>query len=191
MALIDVAAREIRGKIVYYGPGLGGKTTNLHYIHGKVPAAAKGELRSIADETERTLFFDFMPLDLGTVHDFAIRFSLYTVSGQARNERPRIAVLNGADGVVFVADSQRERLDDNLQSLRELAHNVSRQGKRFDDFPVVLQYNKMDLPNALPASELDRSLNTFGAPRFQAVAVTGDGVFETLRAICKLVTNKL
>ncbi|HEY7032033.1 MAG TPA: gliding-motility protein MglA [Thermomicrobiales bacterium] len=191
MALINVAAREIHGKIVYYGPGLCGKTTNLQYIHGKIPTGTKGDLLSIATETERTLFFDFLPLDLGKVHGFTIRFHLYTVPGQVLYERTRIAVLNGADGVVFVADAQRERLQDNLQSLRELAQNVSAQGKRFLDFPLVMQYNKMDLPNSLPVPVLDRYLNTIRVPRFEATAVNGAGVFETLRAVCKLVTNKL
>jgi signal recognition particle receptor subunit beta len=191
MALINVAAREIHGKIVYYGPGLCGKTTNLQYIHGKIPSETKGDLLSIATETERTLFFDFLPLDLGKVHGFTIRFHLYTVPGQVLYERTRIAVLNGADGVVFVADAQRDRLQDNLQSLRELASNVSGQGKRFLDFPLVMQYNKMDLPSSLPTPVLDRYLNTIRVPRFEAPAVNGNGVFETLRAICKLVTNKL
>ena len=191
MALINVAAREIHGKIVYYGPGLCGKTTNLQYIHSAIPAGTKGDLLSIATETERTLFFDFLPLDLGKVHGFTIRFHLYTVPGQVRYERTRLAVLNGADGVVFVADARRDRLQDNLQSLRELAQNVAAQGKRLLDFPLVLQYNKMDLPDALPVSVLDRYLNTIRVPRFEATAVTGAGVFETLRAICKLVINKL
>ena len=191
MALINVAAREIHGKVVYYGPGLGGKTTNLQYIHSKIPAGTKGDLLSIATETERTLFFDFLPLDLGKVHGFTIRFHLYTVPGQGLYERTRIAVLNGADGVVFVADAQRDRLPDNLQSLKELAQNISQQGKRFLEFPLVMQYNKMDLPDALPVPVLDRYLNTMRVPRFEAVAVNGIGVFETLRAVCKLVINKL
>lgn len=191
MALINVAAREIHGKIVYYGPGLCGKTTNLQYIHGKIPSGTKGDLLSIATETERTLFFDFLPLDLGKVHGFTIRFHLYTVPGQVLYERTRIAVLNGADGVVFVADAQKDRLQDNLVSLRELANNVSQQGKRFLDFPLVMQYNKMDMPTALPTPVLDRYLNTIRVPRFEATAMDGTGVFETLRAVCKLVTNKL
>ena len=191
MALINVAAREIHGKIVYYGPGLCGKTTNLQYIHGKIPAATKGDLLSIATETERTLFFDFLPLDLGKVQGFTVRFHLYTVPGQVLYERTRLAVLNGADGVVFVADAQRERLQDNLTSLKELAQNISQSGKRFLDFPLVMQYNKMDLPNALPTPVLDRYLNTIRVPRFESTAFNGHGVFETLRAICKLVTNKL
>ncbi len=191
MALINVAAREIHGKIVYYGPGLCGKTTNLQYIHSKIPTGTKGDLLSIATETERTLFFDFLPLDLGKVQGFTIRFHLYTVPGQVLYERTRIAVLNGADGVVFVADAQRERLQDNLTSLKELAQNISQSGKRFLDFPLVMQYNKMDLPNSLPTPVLDRYLNTIRVPRFEATAFNGHGVFETLRAICKLVTNKL
>ncbi|MDP9471332.1 MAG: GTPase domain-containing protein [Chloroflexota bacterium] len=191
MALINVAAREIHGKIVYYGPGLGGKTTNLKFIHDRIPAGTKSDLISIATETERTLFFDFLPLDLGTVHGFTIRFHLYTVPGQNRYERTRMAVLSGADGVVFVADAQRERLEDNLASLRELEQNLSRQGKRFSDHPLVLQYNKMDMPDTLPASELDRHLNKLQAPGFEAIALQGIGVFETLREICKRTTRKL
>ncbi len=191
MALINVAAREIHGKIVYYGPGLSGKTTNLQYIHSRIPSNTKGELLSIETETERTLFFDFLPLDLGKVHGFTIRFHLYTVPGQVLYERTRVAVLNGADGVVFVADASRDRLPDNLQSLRELAQNLTAQGKRFIDYPLVMQYNKMDLPTALPTPVLDRYINTVKVPRFEAVAINGRGVFETLRAISKLVVNKL
>jgi signal recognition particle receptor subunit beta len=191
MALINVAAREIHGKIVFYGPGLSGKTTNLQYIHSRIPSNTKGELLSIETETERTLFFDFLPLDLGKVHGFTIRFHLYTVPGQVLYERTRVAVLNGADGVVFVADASRDRLPDNLQSLRELAQNLTAQGKRFLDYPLVMQYNKMDLPNALPTPVLDRYINTVKVPRFEAAAINGRGVFETLRAISKLVVNKL
>lgn len=191
MALINVAAKEIHGKIVYYGPGLCGKTTNLQIVHGRIPQNGRSDLLSIATETERTLFFDFLPLDLGKVHGFTIRFHLYTVPGQILYERTRVAVLNGADGVVFVADAQRDRLGDNLQSLRELAHNLTNQGKRLTEFPMVMQYNKMDMPTALPTPVLDRYLNTIKVPRFEAVAVQGKGVFETLRAISKLVVNKL
>ena len=191
MALINVAAREIHGKIVYYGPGLSGKTTNLQFIHSRIPNNTKGDLLSIETETERTLFVDFLPLDLGKVHGFSIRFHLYTVPGQILYERTRVAVLNGADGVVFVADAGRDRLPDNLQSLRELAQNLTAQGKRFLDYPLVMQYNKMDLPEALPIPVLDRYLNTIRVPRFEAVARDGKGVFETLRAISKLVVNKL
>jgi signal recognition particle receptor subunit beta len=196
MALINIAAREIHCKIVYYGPGLSGKTTNLKYIHSQVPKEAKGELLSIATETERTLFFDFLPLDLGRVRGFQTRFHLYTVPGQVLYERTRVAVLNGADGVVFVADSQRNKLEENVRSLQELARNITRQGKRFAEFPVVLQYNKRDLPNALPVAILDRYLRYKTSDgqlveRFEAVATTGRGVFDTLKAISKLVISRL
>ncbi len=192
MALIDVAAREIYGKIVYYGPGRGGKTTNLRSIYAQLPAAAgRHNLFSIATATDRTLFFDVLPLDLGSVDGFRVRYRLYTVPGQSRSERTRIAVLTGADGVVFVADAQADRLADNRRSLDELADNIGRQGKRFLDYPLVMQYNKMDLPEALPAPILDRSLNPLAVPRFEAAAVAGSGVVETLRAICERVTRTL
>ncbi|ABQ88636.1 MULTISPECIES: GTP-binding protein [unclassified Roseiflexus] len=191
MALINVAAREIHCKIVYYGPGMSGKTSNLQYIHSQVPKEAKGELLSIATETERTLFFDFLPLDLGKVRGFQTRFHLYTVPGQVLYERTRVAVLSGADGVVFVADSQKHKLEENIRSLRELAVNITRQNKRFQDFPVVLQYNKRDVPGALPVATLDKYLNTLGWQRFEATATNGAGVFDTLKAISKLVISKL
>jgi signal recognition particle receptor subunit beta len=191
MALINVEAREIHCKVVFYGPGMCGKTTNLQYIHSQVPRATKGDLLSIATEMERTLFFDFLPLDLGKVRGFHTRFHLYTVPGQVMYERTRVAVLNGADGVVFVADSQQDRLEENVGSLRELARNIQKQGKRFQDFPVVLQYNKRDLPNATPVATLDKYLNAFNWERYEAVATAGTGVFETLKAISKIVIGKL
>jgi signal recognition particle receptor subunit beta len=191
MALINVAAREIHCKIVYYGPGMCGKTTNLQYIHSQVPQATKGDLLSIATETERTLFFDFLPLDLGKVRGFQTRFHLYTVPGQVLYERTRVAVLNGADGVVFVADSQKSKLEENVNSLKELARNIQKQGKRFQEFPLVLQYNKRDLPNALPLPILDKYLNPFNWPRFEACAASGPGVFDTLKGISKIVIGKL
>ncbi len=191
MALINVAAREIHCKIVYYGPGMCGKTTNLQWIHGQVPQAAKGDLLSIATETERTLFFDFLPLDLGKVRGFQTRFHLYTVPGQVLYERTRVAVLNGADGVVFVADSQKSKLEENVNSLKELARNIQKQGKKFRDFPLVLQYNKRDLPNALPVPVLDKYLNPFNWSRYEACATSGPGVFDTLKGISKLVIVKL
>ncbi|MCX7623369.1 MAG: GTPase domain-containing protein [Thermomicrobium sp.] len=191
MALIDVAAREIHAKIVYYGPGLSGKTTNLQVIHRSLPPQHRSDLLSIDTESERTLFFDFLPVELGTVHGFRLRMHLYTVPGQALYRQTRVAVLSGADGVVFVADAQKDRLADNLQSLRELIQNLSRQGKRFTDFPFVLQYNKMDLPNALPVPVLDRYINPMRAPRFPAIAVRSVGVIETLRAILRLVVDRL
>jgi signal recognition particle receptor subunit beta len=191
MALINVAAREIHCKIVYYGPGMGGKTSNLQYIHNAVPKEVKGDLLSIATETERTLFFDFLPLDLGKVRGFQTRFHLYTVPGQVLYERTRVAVLNGSDGVVFVADSQRHRLEDNINSLKELAINITRQNKKFRDFPIVMQYNKRDIPNALPVEVLDKYLNGMKWQRFEAVAPTGAGIFDTLKAISRLVISKL
>lgn len=199
MALINVATREIHCKVVYYGPGMGGKTTNLQFIHSQIPKDAKGDLLSIATETERTLFFDFLPLELGTVgppdRKFQVRFHLYTVPGQILYERTRTAVLNGADGVVFVADSQRQKMEENLKSLRELAHNVTKNmNKNFREFPIVLQYNKRDLKNILAIEELDKFLNppSMGWQRFGAVAYpTGEGVIDTLKAISKLVISKL
>src|SRR5215211_1043508 len=170
MALIDIAGREIDAKIVYYGPALSGKTTNLRTIHARLPAEAKSELRSIATADERTIFFDFLPLDLGEVGGFTVRFHLATVPGQPMYERTRRAVLNGVDGVVFVADAGRGRLVDNRRSWEELARNIAVQGKRLDALPLVLQYNKMDLPDVLPASELDHALDGVDAPRFEAVA---------------------
>ncbi len=191
MALINVAAREIHCKIVYYGPGMSGKTSNLQYIHGQVPQATKGDLLSIATETERTLFFDFLPLDLGKVRGFQTRFHLYTVPGQVLYERTRVAVLSGADGVVFVADSQRSKLEEDVNSLRELAQNIQKQGKKFQDFPMVLQYNKRDIPGALPVAVLDKYLNPSNWHRFEASASLGPGVFDTLKGISKLVISKL
>ncbi len=191
MALINVATREIHCKIVYYGPGMSGKTSNLQYIHSQVPPAAKGDLLSIATETERTLFFDFLPLDLGKVRGFQTRFHLYTVPGQVLYERTRVAVLNGTDGIVFVADSQKHKLEENVRSLRELAVNITKQNKKFQDFPVVLQYNKRDMPGALSMATLDKYLNTLAWQRYEATATNGGGVFDTLKAISKLVISKL
>jgi signal recognition particle receptor subunit beta len=196
MALINVAKREIHCKIVYYGPGMGGKTSNLQYIHAQVPKEAKGDMLSIATETERTLFFDFLPLDLGRVRGFQTRFHLYTVPGQVLYERTRVAVLNGADGVVFVADSQRHKLEENIKSLGELAVNITKQNKKFQEFPIILQYNKRDVPGALAVKDLDRFLNTLPPPagpwqRYEAVATTGAGIFDTLKAISKLVISRL
>ncbi|MBP8251569.1 MAG: GTPase domain-containing protein [Herpetosiphon sp.] len=191
MAIINVGVREIHCKIVYYGPGMCGKTSNLQYIHSQVPREAKGDLLSIATETERTLFFDFLPLDLGKVRGFSTRFHLYTVPGQVLYERTRVAVLNGADGVVFVADSQRDKLQEDIKSLQELARNITRQNKKFSEFPIVLQYNKRDMPGALPVPIMDKYLNPLNWQRYEAVATTGVGVFDTLKSISKLVISKL
>lgn len=191
MAVINVATREIHAKVVYYGPGFSGKTTNLEYIYRRVPKESKGEMLSLATETERTLFFDFLHLDVAQVRGFTVRFHLYTTPGQQLYERTRFAVLNGADGVVFVADAERERLKDDVDSLKELAQNITKQGKNFRTFPLIMQYNKIDLPSALPVPVLDKYLNPMKVPRYESVAIRGQGVFETLRGICRLVTNTL
>jgi len=187
MALINVASREIQCKIVYYGTGYCGKTTNLQYIFSHAPQPASGDLLSIATENERTLFFDFLPLDLGDIHGFRVRFHLYTVPGQVLYERTRVAVLSGADGIVYVADSSPEKLEENFQSLIELETNMRRVGNDLGRFPFVMQWNKRDLPNAVPETTLERYLNRRRVPAFPAAAVTGEGVFPTLRAICKAV----
>jgi len=191
LALINVASREIHCKIVYYGPGFCGKTTNIEYIHSQAPKEVKGELLSIATETERTIFFDFLPLDLGTVAGFRTRFHLYTVPGQIIYEKTRVAVLNGSDGIVFVADSNRSRLQDNVASIKELQRVVSAQGRQLADLPLVIQYNKRDLPSALPIPVLNAMINPLKRSHFEAVAVKGQGVFDTLRAISKEVISKL
>ena len=187
MALINVASREIQCKIVYYGTGYCGKTTNLQYIFARAPQPARGDLLSIATENERTVFFDFLPLDLGDVHGFRVRFHLYTVPGQVLYERTRVAVLNGADGIVYVADSSAEKLEENFQSLIELETNMRQMGNDLGRYPFVMQWNKRDLPNAIPEATLERYLNRRRVPSFPASAVTGEGVFPTLRAICKAV----
>jgi signal recognition particle receptor subunit beta len=191
MALINVASHEIDCKIVYYGTGFCGKTTNLQYIHGHAPKQAHGELLTIATESERTLFFDFLPLDLGSVNDFRVRFHLYTVPGQVLYERTRLAVLNGVDGIVFVVDSQPDKLEENFQSLIELETNMRRLGNDLGDFPLVFQWNKRDIEGAVPVATLDRYLNRRHKESFEAAAVKGDGVFPTLRSICKGVMARL
>ncbi len=191
MALINIAAQEIHCKIVYYGVGYCGKTTNLQYVHRSINPAARGDMLSIATETERTLFFDFLPLDLGTVHGFRTRFHLYTVPGQILYERTRLAVLNGADGIVFVVDSQAEKFEENVQSITELEMNLRRLGKDLGNFPFVIQWNKRDMPSALPVPVLERYLNRRRVPSFEAVAADGKGVYATLRSISKRVMANL
>ena len=191
MALINIASHEIHCKIVYYGIGYCGKTTNLQYVFRSINPGARGEMLSIATETERTLFFDFLPLDLGTVHGFRTRFHLYTVPGQILYERTRLAVLNGADGIVFVADSQAEKFEENVQSVSELELNMRRIGKELGNFPFIIQWNKRDVPSALPVSVLERYLNRRRVPSFEAIAFEGKGVFATLRAISKNVMAQL
>lgn len=191
MALINIASHEIHCKIVYYGIGYCGKTTNLQYVFRSINPSARGEMLSIATETERTLFFDFLPLDLGTVHGFRTRFHLYTVPGQVLYDRTRLAVLNGADGIVFVADSQAEKFEENVQSISELEMNMRRIGKDMGNFPFIIQWNKRDVPSALPVSVLERYLNRRRVPSFEAIAFEGKGVFATLRAISKNVMAQL
>jgi signal recognition particle receptor subunit beta len=191
MTFINYAAREINCKIVFYGPGLGGKTTNLQYIYDRTNANSKGKLISLATETDRTLFFDFLPLDLGTVRGFRTRFHLYTVPGQVFYDASRKLILKGVDGVVFVADSQRARAESNVESLQNLDKNLREQGYDLAVLPYVLQLNKRDLPTAMAADEMYQQLNIKGEPTFEAVAPQGVGVFETLKAVAKLVLLEL
>ena len=191
MSFINYGSREINCKLVYYGPGLGGKTTNLQQIYTRIEPTAKGKLISLATESERTLFFDFLPLDLGTIRGFKTRFHLYTVPGQVFYDASRKLILKGADGVVFVADSQIERMESNLESLDNLGENLSEQGHELAGMPHVLQYNKRDLPNVVPVPDLQSTLNEHGVPWFEACAAQGIGVFETLKAAAKLVLTDL
>jgi len=224
MSMINYASREINCKIVYYGPGLGGKTTNLEYVYGKVSPNTRGKLISLATETERTLFFDFLPVDLGTIRGFRTRFHLYTVPGQVYYNASRKLILKGVDGVVFVADSQADRAEANIESMQNLYDNMAAYGYDITRMPFIVQYNKRDLPNAASLTELQEMLNpgwevtdparmrpladpfrageflvgqlptgewVERAPYFEAVGVTGDGVFDTLKAVSKLVLKTL
>jgi len=224
MSMINYASREINCKIVYYGPGLGGKTTNLEHVYKKVTPGSRGKLISLATESERTLFFDFLPVDLGTIRGFKTRFHLYTVPGQVYYNASRKLILKGVDGIVFVADSQMDRMEANQESMQNLYDNMAEYGYDLTRMPFVVQYNKRDLPNAAPLSELQEALNpgwevtepvrqritpdawhagehlvtqvatgewVERAPYFEAVAVTGDGVFDTLKAVSKLVLKSL
>ncbi len=187
MSFINYASREINCKIVYYGPGLCGKTTNLQYVYQKTAPEAKGKMISLATETERTLFFDFLPLALGEIRGFKTRFHLYTVPGQVFYDASRKLILKGVDGVVFVADSQEERYEANIESLDNLRVNLDDQGYDLEKIPFVIQYNKRDLPNVIPVEDMRRELNLRDVPEFEACASTGEGVFETLKAIAKLI----
>ncbi len=223
MSLINYASREINCKIVYYGPGLGGKTTNLEYVYEKVAPSSKGKLISLATETERTLFFDFLPVDLGTIRGFRTRFHLYTVPGQVYYNASRKLILKGVDGVVFVADSQIDRTEANLEAMQNLYDNMAQHGYDLTTLPFVIQYNKRDLPTAAPVASLDAALNpgwpvqdpekqkltpdpyragdylvrevdgvwVERVPTFEAIAVRGEGVFDTLKAVSKLVLKSL
>ncbi|MCK5376665.1 MAG: gliding-motility protein MglA [Acidobacteria bacterium] len=191
MSFINYAAREINVKIVFYGPGLCGKTTNLQYIFEKSSPHQKGKLISLATETDRTLFFDFLPLDLGSVRGFKTRFHLYTVPGQVFYDASRKLILKGVDGVVFVADSQEARMDANEESMHNLEENLRENGFELKNIPYVLQFNKRDLPSAVGVDDMYRLLNFKGEPTFEAVATQGMGVFETLKAVAKQVLYEL
>ena len=193
MSLVNFAAREITCKIVYYGPGRSGKTTNLQYIFGRVPEPRRGRMVSLATHGDRTLFFDFLPLDLGSISGFQTRFQLFTVPGQSYYNATRRLVLQGADGVVFVADSQARRFEENLESLQNLHENLLGQGVDVRQLPVVFQYNKQDLPSELVLDRpaLDDALNFRAVPSFGADALHGAGVFETLKGVSELVLRRL
>ena len=191
MTFINYAAREINCKIVYYGPGLGGKTTNLKWIYGKSNTTSRGKLISLATETDRTLFFDFLPLDLGTIRGFKTRFHLYTVPGQVFYDASRKLILKGVDGVVFVADSQAARMEANIESLKNLRSNLRDQGYELGKIPYVLQLNKRDTASAVPVEEMKRQLVMKDEPVFEAVAQTGAGVFDTLKSIARMVLGEL
>ena len=192
MSFINYSSREINCKIVYYGPGLCGKTTNLQYVYTKTNPEARGKMISLATETERTLFFDFLPLSLGEIRGFKTRFHLYTVPGQVFYDASRKLILKGVDGVCFVADSQNERMEANIESLGNLSTNLEEQGFDLAKLPFVMQYNKRDLPNAASIEELRAQLNAnMKVPEYEAVAATGVGVFDTLKAVAKLVLTEL
>lgn len=191
MVQINFASREVNCKIVYYGPGMSGKTTNLEVVHKKVPANNKGELTSIATEGERTLFFDFLPIDLGSVSGFKTKFQLYTVPGQVYYKSTRKLVLQGVDGIVFVADSQKDKISENIESIQDLKDNIRMLGLNIENIPLVLQYNKRDLPDIMDISELNTKVNPKNLPYFEASAKKGDGVLNTLKAIAKLVLEQL
>jgi len=191
LTFINYASREINCKIVYYGPGLGGKTTNIQYIYDTTNTESKGKLISLATETDRTLFFDFLPLDLGTIRGFKTRFHLYTVPGQVFYDASRKLILKGVDGVVFVADSQEERMDANIESIYNLRLNLKENGFDISNMPYVLQFNKRDLPNLVSVEEMEKELRLKDEPTFEAVAIKGVGVMETLKAVAKQVIMEL
>lgn len=191
MSLINYASREINCKIVYYGPGLGGKTTNIKYVYSKINPGTRGKLITLATELDRTLFFDFLPVDLGTIRGFKTRFHLYTVPGQVFYNASRKLILKGVDGLIFVADSQIERMEDNIDSIKNLHENLAVHSLKLDSIPFVLQYNKRDLPNISSIKELENAINHAQVPSFEAVAIHGTGVFETLKEVSKMVLRLL
>ncbi len=187
MSFVNYHTKEINCKIVYYGPGLGGKTTNIQHVYQRTSSQSKGQMVTLNTENERTLFFDFLPLDLGSIRGFKTRFHLYTVPGQVFYEASRKLILRGVDGIVFVADSQVERMESNIESLEGLKRNLADQGHDISKIPLVMQWNKRDLPNIASGHDMQKKLNTLDVPSFEAVAVKGEGVFETLKMISKLV----
>lgn len=191
MSFINYNAKEIHCKIVYYGPSLGGKTTNLQWVYHRTSSGDKSELVELPTDIERTMFFDFLPLNIGDIRGFKTRFHLYTVPGQVVYDASRKLILKGLDGVIFVADSQAERMEENLQSLKNLEINLEQQGYDINKVPLVLQYNKRDLPNALPMAELRNALNRFNAPDFEGTAREGRGVFESLKTVSKSIITVL
>ena len=191
MSFINYNAKEIHCKLVYYGPSLGGKTTNVQWVYQKTAQDQKSKLIALNTDVERTLFFDFLPLNIGEIRGFKTRFHLYTVPGQVVYDASRKLILKGLDGVVFVADSQRERMEENIESMKNLKINLEQQGYDLAEIPLVIQYNKRDLPNACSLSELRQALNPYNVPEFEALAVEGKGVFETLKTISKSIINVL
>ncbi len=191
MSMINYASREINCKIVYYGTGLGGKTTNLEYIYSRVNPETKGKMISLATETERTLFFDFLPIDLGEIRGFKTRFHLYTVPGQVYYNASRRLILKGVDGIIFVADSQATRAEANIEAMHNLYENLESYGYDADEIPFSIQYNKRDMTNILPVEELRAQINPMGVPDFEGVAIEGKGVFETLSSVSKMVVKAL
>lgn len=191
MSFINHNAKEIHCKVVYYGPSLGGKTTNIQWVYQDTAQDQKSKLVALNTDIERTLFFDFLPLNLGEIRGFKTRFHLYTVPGQVVYDASRKLILKGLDGVIFVADSQAERMEDNLQSLRNLERNLEAQGYDIREVPLIMQYNKRDLPNSLSVSEMSSQLNLYNAPEFEATANEGKGVFESLKTVSKSIVNVL
>jgi signal recognition particle receptor subunit beta len=191
VSLINYSSREINCKIVYYGPGLCGKTTNLQHIYSRVPQETRGKMISLATEMDRTLFFDFLPLELGQIRGFRTRFHLYTVPGQVYYNASRKLILKGVDGIVFVADSQIDRFDANVESLVNMHDNLAEHGLATDKIPIVMQYNKRDLPRVVSVGDLERELNPQGVPFYESVALRGTGVFDTLKLACKMVLKTL
>lgn len=191
MVAINYANREVSCKIVYYGPGLSGKTTNLQYIHSKVPNTTRGDLISLATDADRTLYFDFLPINIGSINGFTTRFQLYTVPGQVFYNATRKLVLRGVDGLIFVADSQRDKADENVESLNNLKENLDEYGYALEDIPIILQYNKVDLPEIMTVEEMDQLLNSHNWPTFTSVAHQGKGVFDTLKLIIKMILENV